>query len=675
WSYSLFAAFTGILLLLWCLRGRKLSLLEIVSVGSGLGILGVTALVAGLMLFMPFTTAMRGAVGAAGLCSLFILWEFFKGGDLFRFRQWLVDVPRGMWQKKHIGAFVAAVALAALAGWYADIYFNTFMLQPDGKYAAAVAGYGDVPYHLAQISQFTQNDRLILDDTTYAGAPLKYHFFINFASAVLAKLGAPLQFAFHIPGFLFSVTGIALLYALLKRLSGHRGIAYGGTLLALFSSNTRYLLLLRDEFFESAHSLKEYAAHLGNLPFKVATVWDAVWPNQNVDITAIATHFLTHQRASLMGVWALCAAILLWLLVAEGEEKPTMRTVAPMAMLLALFPILHMHGLAALGLAGATWCAYVCIAKQENGMHMLKNLIWTLPIVFFLAASQLSAHPDITYSPQIRLGWMTNPSEIGGIRLDPAGAESARVAWLRLLWQNFGVLGPVTILALGVLVARRRAIDANIFWFFIPAPIIIFTFSNIVKLQAWDVDTNKLLAYTIIFSVFSLAILAGHLRQIITPKALITAGFWVIVGLAIPIGLLDVWARTSIIHPWIPVIFDTDAVATADWVRNQTPKDAVFISSDNHLNPVNSLGGRRVVLGYKGWLWTHGVDYGARDQLLRAFIEDPRAHRDAFSGLGPVYALLDAKWRHEYPELDRRLRDVFGDPVFAAGQFTVWKIH
>ena len=51
----------------------------------------------------------------------------------------------------------------------------------------------------------------------------------------------------------------------------------------------------------------------------------------------------------------------------------------------------------------------------------------------------------------------------------------------------------------------------------------------------------------------------------------------------------------------------------ADWVRQNTPADAIFAVADEHNSPVPTLSGRRVMSGYPGWLWTYGLsDYAQK---------------------------------------------------------------
>lgn len=62
-------------------------------------------------------------------------------------------------------------------------------------------------------------------------------------------------------------------------------------------------------------------------------------------------------------------------------------------------------------------------------------------------------------------------------------------------------------------------------------------------------------------------------------------------------------------------MYPNEDIQFADFLKKNTNKEALFLTSDKHNNPVNSLAGRKVFLGFKGWLWTHGIDYSERDRI------------------------------------------------------------
>ena len=78
-------------------------------------------------------------------------------------------------------------------------------------------------------------------------------------------------------------------------------------------------------------------------------------------------------------------------------------------------------------------------------------------------------------------------------------------------------------------------------------------------------------------------------------------------------------------------IASTSDLEIARELRHLLPLDARVLTSDQHNHVVPMLTGRNIVMGYRGWLWTHGIDYrqlerdvtemftGAADARLRDY--------------------------------------------------------
>jgi len=101
--------------------------------------------------------------------------------------------------------------------------------------------------------------------------------------------------------------------------------------------------------------------------------------------------------------------------------------------------------------------------------------------------------------------------------------------------------------------------------------------------------------------------------------------------------------------PWTPVDHSvggpySTATATdvglAAQVASATPANAIFLTEGKPNDPVLTLAGRTAVLGYYGWLWSYGTDFGSRPQDVRTMLEgchnQPRAGCAVFPLL-PTY--------------------------------------
>lgn len=60
------------------------------------------------------------------------------------------------------------------------------------------------------------------------------------------------------------------------------------------------------------------------------------------------------------------------------------------------------------------------------------------------------------------------------------------------------------------------------------------------------------------------------------------------------------------------LLYNRSDIDLAKYILSSTDKNSVFLTSARHNNPVYSLAGRQVVMGYKGWLKSYGLDYDER---------------------------------------------------------------
>jgi hypothetical protein len=120
-------------------------------------------------------------------------------------------------------------------------------------------------------------------------------------------------------------------------------------------------------------------------------------------------------------------------------------------------------------------------------------------------------------------------------------------------------------------------------------------------------------------------------------------------------------------------MFTTEDLQLAEYVREQTPKDAVFLTSDRHNHPIPCLAGRRIVMGYRGWLWTHGIDYHIReDNVLRIY----RGLSDVDGLLKQYdvsYVLLERNRTTQFPQNELGLRSRFLR-VYESQNFVLLKV-
>ena len=89
-------------------------------------------------------------------------------------------------------------------------------------------------------------------------------------------------------------------------------------------------------------------------------------------------------------------------------------------------------------------------------------------------------------------------------------------------------------------------------------------------------------------------------------------------------------------------VFSQSQTAAAEFVKQNTQQDAVFLSDTNHNNAVASLTGRRIVCGAGTYLYYHGVDYQTREEDVKKMLSDPEGNLALFTAYGVDYVYLSS---------------------------------
>jgi hypothetical protein len=118
---------------------------------------------------------------------------------------------------------------------------------------------------------------------------------------------------------------------------------------------------------------------------------------------------------------------------------------------------------------------------------------------------------------------------------------------------------------------------------------------------------------------------------------------------------------------------DVGGIQVAQWVRQHTSPTAVFAVADEHNSPIPTLAGRRVLIGYPGWLWTYGLpDYTQKGEDEKRILDgDPstpalvKKYRVDYVMIGP----------QELPRgASRAYWDAHGTLVYDQGGYSVYQV-
>lgn len=463
-----------------------------------------------------------------------------------------------------------AMVFGSLASQLLTFNNGRYFVQP-------LHSYGDISLHLGIISSFAFSNNFPPQSPILADAKISYPFLMDFITAIfVTPLSLRYDQAVSLVGVMMMIVLIILLAYFSLRITGSRLAACLVLILFFFNGGLGFLYFLNDlqasnlNFFQFIQILPRDYTALKDLGF--------FW------INVVISMFLP-QRSFLLG---LPVAILILYIFWDSSERFDARKLSLGFLLASLLPIIHTHSLVALS-PFLGWLVTLMIFKNKQSIKPLFLLGFVnIVIIFVLSKLFLQQSGNLLSFINFKPGWMAPAGEIVPFYIKNFG---------------FSLLLIPLVLFLGLRKKLKLAYFALIgqIWFILPS---LFLF------QPWDFDNTKFFIYWYLSSVFILGYFLSRLILTcqMTSIILVSATIYLLTFS----GFLDI-TRLLFGSGTRYEIYSPQAVKLAEFVKKNTRQNTVFLSVDKFNNPVVALAGRKVVVGYHGWLWTYGLNYYQKD--------------------------------------------------------------
>jgi hypothetical protein len=274
-------------------------------------------------------------------------------------------------------------------------------------------------------------------------------------------------------------------------------------------------------------------------------------------------------------------------------------------------------------------------SKLRAGLRLIIKKLWIVwrPWLLFAAVASVLALPQMFWATRDSA---VNARQFFGKAFGWAHGEE-NVAWFWI--KNTGVFIPLLVAALAWR-GRAPVVSQRLLFFFVPF-LLCFVVPNVYKLSPWVWDNIKILFYWWLASAPLVALVLARLwRRGAVWRALAVC----LLAAQTGAGALDLWRVAS--GAVERQTYDERAIAFAEVVKRVTPPRSLILHAPTYNDPVY-LSGRRTFLGYPGHVWSHGIDYSARESELKTI----------YSG-APAAAGLIAKEGIEYVVVGPLERDV-----------------
>ena len=517
---------------------------------------------------------------------------------------------------------LAAMAAVVLPLTALSAYLqHTHMLMPaaDGSAWCGQSTYGDLCMHLSFITSMRDMEFPPTYNLLY-GTALNYPYLTDSLSTTMMLLGMDLRMAVVFPGTLLMALTYAGYMLLARQILGNRRLAVvAAALLFFLNGGLGFLYDFDMAGRDGLARVKEIFTGYYTTP--------ANQPALNLRFSNVIADMLIPQRA-LLGGWAMGIPALL-LLISSARER-SMRQTVLLALWAGCLPMVHTHTFLALGLfSGGFLLGRLVLDRDDRrgvllraGVYLAITLLLALPQVLGTAVKQTVEGGAL----RLQFNWVNNSGGLGMI-------DGYFWFWIK----NAGL--PYILMLCACLEAKRRGyLDVVL------GMAALYLVAEIVLFQPNEYDNNKLFYIWYMFA----AILAADYGSVILQRLAGLRGRVLLAALFLVISTLS--GALSLAREAVSgyQLFSKNAVDAGAWIDGHTDRDAVFLTGQQHINPVCSLAGRQIICGSDLYVFFHGLDYQQQARDCRRFYEDPADNQDVLSRYGVDYIYVSDYERAEF---------------------------
>ena len=606
-AYTLLFCGLGVQMIRWLMP--KKSPLVRAWLGVSLGILmemGLPALRANLF---GFTVAAHIAAAAAAVALAALCYAVREKAPLAAMRE----------TDRRQLAVMAAVGLPLTALSAYLQYTHCIMPASDGSLWCGQSTYGDLCMHLAFITSL-ENMSFPPSYNLLVGTALSYPYLTDALSTTFYMLGMPLNLSLVVPGTLLMALTYAGYMLLARQILGgrHKAVAVAA-LLFFLNGGLGFLYDFDLAFTDNFARIREIFTGYYKTP--------ANQPDLNLRFSNVIADLMIPQRA-LLGGWAMGLPAL-YLLISSVRAK-SYRQTALLALWAAALPLVHTHTFLALGLFSGGYLLGNLIERKEEQRGILLRAGLYLGVVLALALPQLLGNAVKQTleggSLRFQFNWVNN-----------SGGRGFKDFYFWFWVKNAGL--PFILAVCACLCARKRG-----YLDIVLGMTAIYVVAELILFQPNEYDNNKLFYIWFMFAM----ILAADYGSMIMRRLAGLPGRALLCGLFLSASVLS--GALSLGREAVSgyQLFSANAVAAGGWIRENTDRDDVFLTGQQHINPVCSLAGRQIVCGSDLYVFFHGLDYGKQSEDCKRFYENPRENADVLADYDVRYIYVSDYERAEF---------------------------
>ncbi len=509
---------------------------------------------------------------------------------------------------------------------------------PDGGVSSGQSTYGDLNMHLSFVTSIAEQGKFPPEYCQLSGYKLNYPFLADMLSSSLYLFGTGLRWAVLVPSYVMSLLLVAGFYILARKITNRKAAAVLAVVLFFFNGGFGFAYFLNGARADGGIFTQIFTEYYktptnyldGNLRW-VNTICDMIIP----------------QRTTMAGWCVLMPA--LWLLT-DGIRTKSVKTFAILGVLAGCMPMIHTHTFLALGVISAVLCICSLVSDFKANFKMwavygITAVVLALPQLIFWTFSQTSGNDSFL---RLSFNWVNTE--------DP-------YLWFYL--KNWGITALFIVPAVICTGIENKKLALG--------GAAVMVLAELVLFQPNSYDNNKLIFIAYMIAV----ILVSEYFVKMYEKLKGTGGRAYLAAAVVFFGTFS--GALTIAREYKSgreyQTFTEEDIQTAKFIRENTEKDAVFLTGGETVNPVSSLGGRNLFLGSSFYVYFHGFgeEYAKRSELVKAAYENGGETLAELCSYGGIKYVFVGRYERDEFNINEENYSNF-DKIYSKGGNTLYKI-
>ena len=454
------------------------------------------------------------------------------------------------------------------------VLLTNHILVPNsyGGVSSGQSTYGDLNMHLGFVTGIANQKVFPPNYLFLSGTKLNYPFLVNSLSSSLYLLGSSLRISILLPSYIICLLLVMGFFYLGFKITNNKKVAVIATILFFLGGGFGFIY-----FFDGAKDNILNFTRIFSDYYHTPTNFNEMnirWANPICDM-------IIPQRSTMAGWFILMPT--LWLLI-DAIKNNKRKSYIILGIMASTMPMIHTHSFLALGVISFGMFVTSIFKQKDKKSFFINWCIYGLIVL-------LIAFPQLFYWT---FNWTNGNSSFLKYQFNWVNHSDPYI-WFYI--KNFGIVALFILPSFLYAKKDKRSLFISALLLFILAEFIVF--------QPNEYDNNKL--FFVSYMIF--LIMCVDWLVYVYEKLKGVPGRYFLSIIIIILGILS--GILSIVREYksggLYQTFSSDMIKISDYIEKNTNKDAIFLTSTTHINPVVSLSGRNIYVGSSLYVYFHGL--------------------------------------------------------------------